>query len=198
MTGDTLNQIHDLLEGVRRGDPGARRALLERACGRLRRLTAHILAGSFPTLAGRHELDSVVHETWLRLAQALETTEPASVEHFFALASQKVRHVLLDLVDRYRRMRSREALGLSDGSLLAAPASTSDDPEQLARWTEFHGKVATLPEDERAVFEMHYYFDLPQAEVAGLLGLHPRKVSRLWIAATDRLTAGLSGSEGLV
>ena len=30
------------------------------------------------------------------------------------------------------------------------------DPTRLAQWTEFHEQAATLPEPERAVFEMHY------------------------------------------
>lgn len=196
MSDNTIAQLHDLIEGIRRKDPGARHALLERACGRLRRLAAHILSGSFADLSRRHELDSVVHETWLRLAQALETTEPVSVEHFFRLAAQKVRHVLLDMVERHRRGLSREALGLSDSRAGPAPGGLTHDPERLARWTEFHEQVASLPDDERAVFEMHYYLELPQAEIAQLLGLHPRKVSRLWISSTDKLADGLSELDG--
>jgi DNA-directed RNA polymerase specialized sigma24 family protein len=57
--------------------------------------------------------------------------------------------------------------------------------------------VGQLDEAERSVFEMHYYLGLPQAEVAKLLKLHPRKVSYLWIAATERLADVLSLTEGL-
>ena len=38
---------------------------------------------------------------------------------------------------------------------------------------------------------MHYYLELPQAEIARVLELHPRKVSYLWIAATEKLGEGL-------
>ena len=38
---------------------------------------------------------------------------------------------------------------------------------------------------------MHYYLDLPQSTIAQALGLHPRKVSYLWIAATEKLGEGL-------
>ena len=61
-------------------------------------------------------------------------------------------------------------------------------------WTEFHEKVATLSEQERAVFEMHYYLELPQAEIARMLDLHPRKVSYLWVAATEKLGEGLDAA----
>jgi DNA-directed RNA polymerase specialized sigma24 family protein len=53
-----------------------------------------------------------------------------------------------------------------------------------------------LPEPEREVFEMHYYLGIPQAEIARLLDLHPRKISYLWVSATDILAQHLSGSEG--
>jgi RNA polymerase sigma factor (sigma-70 family) len=198
MSDETVSELHGLIERIRRGDPDAPRALLERACGRLRKLAAHIFTASFPALAGRHEVDSVVHETWLRLAQAMESVRPASVEHFTRLAAQKVRQVLLDLVERQRRQRSREAVGFSDGSSgPAIAAGQTHDPERLALWAEFHEKISGLPEEERAVFEMHYYLELPQAEIAHLLGLHPRKVSRLWVAATERLADGVAGLAGL-
>ena len=44
------------------------------------------------------------------------------------------------------------------------------------------------------MFEMHYYLDLSQAEIAKALELHPRKVSYLWIAATEKLGEGLDAA----
>jgi RNA polymerase sigma factor (sigma-70 family) len=190
-------ELQGLLDRLRQGDREARRLLLERACGRLRRLAGRMLHGSFPELARRHELDSVVHETWVRLLQALEKTEPPTVADFFRLAAHKFRQVLIDMAQGERRRARREALGLSgtDSEPPAPlPASATCDPARLALWTEFHEKVATLGEQERAVFEMHYYLDLPQAEIARVLGLHPRKVSYLWVAATEKLGEGLDAT----
>ena len=187
-------ELQGLLDRLRKGDREARRLLLERACERLRRLAGRMLYGSFPELARRHEVDSVVHETWVRLLQALDKTEPPSVADFFRLAAHKFRQVLLDMAQGERRRAQREVLGLSgadsEGPAPSA-ASTSYDPARLALWTEFHEKVAKLGELERAVFEMHYYLDLPQAEIARVLELHPRKVSYLWVAATEKLGADL-------
>jgi RNA polymerase sigma factor (sigma-70 family) len=190
-------EIQDLLDRLRRGDGEARRLLLERACERLRRLAGRMLHGSFPELARRHEVDSIVHETWLRLLQALDKTEPPTVADFFRLAAFKFRQVLLDMAQGERRRAQREVLGLSGGdSAGPAPsgASSTHDPGRLAMWTEFHEKVATLGEQERAVFEMHYYLELPQAEIARVLELHPRKVSYLWIAATEKLGESLEAT----
>jgi RNA polymerase sigma factor (sigma-70 family) len=197
MDEDATVALQGLLDRLRAGDREARRLLLERAYERLRRLAGRILHGSFPEVARRHELDSVVDETWVRLLQAVEKTEPATVADFFRLAAHKFRQVLLDMARSERRRAQREILGLSaangDG---AAPlvSNTTHDPARLALWTEFHEKVATLAELERAVFEMHYYLDLPQAEIARVLELHPRKVSYLWIAATEKLGEGLDAA----
>jgi RNA polymerase sigma factor (sigma-70 family) len=156
-----------------------------------------MLHGSFPELARCHEVDSVVHETWVRLLQALDKTQPPTVVDFFRLAAHKFRQVLLDMAQSERRRGQREALGLSGADSQepsASAASTTYDPARLALWTEFHEKVGTLSEQERAVFEMHYYLELPQAEIARVLGLHPRKVSYLWIAATEKLGEGLEAA----
>lgn len=182
--------LQSIVDRIRLGEPGARRELLDAACDRLRRLAAHILAGSFPALAARHDVDSVVSETWLRLARALDTVEPTSIEHFFRLAAQKVRQVLLDLVERDQRSRSHLALGSADGPDVGGRTL---DPARLVAWTEFHRRAAELPDDERAVFDLHYYLGLPQAEVAAALALHPRKVSRLWVTAADKLADGVIG-----
>jgi RNA polymerase sigma factor (sigma-70 family) len=183
-------ELQVLLDRLREGDREARRLLLERSCDRLRRLAGRMLHGSFPELARRHEVDSVVHETWVRLLQALETAEPPTVADFFRLAAHKFRQVLLDLAQSERRRARREMLGLSgpDGEGPdPSAAGTTHDPARLALWTEFHERVAMLTGQERAVFEMHYYLGLPQAEIARVLELHPRKVSYLWVAATETL-----------
>ena len=75
MGDDSSQVLQALLDRMNQGDRAAQRELLERACGRLRRLAGTMLAGSFPALRARHELDSVVNQTWLRLVQALDATE---------------------------------------------------------------------------------------------------------------------------
>lgn len=195
MSDDASVELQALIDRAGAGDRSARHRLLERACDRLRRLAARIFHESFPALRTRHELDSVVHETWLRLAQALESANPPTVADFFRLAAHKVRQVLLDMADRQRKVAARETVGLS--GLGGSPADGTYDPARLAEWTEFHQRVETLPSDQREVFDLHHYLGLPQAEVARLLGLHPRKVSYLWIAATDRLADGLAGGPWL-
>jgi RNA polymerase sigma factor (sigma-70 family) len=199
MKKDATVELQAVIDRMRQGDRQACRELLERAHGRLRKLAARMLVGSFPALRSSHDLDSVVDEVWMRLVQATEKAEPPTVADFFRLAAHKVRQVLLDLADRQRHRGRERVVGDNSGAgdWLEA-ADQSHDPARLALWSELHDKVEALPEQERAVFEMHYYLGIPQSEIAQVLGLHPRKVSYLWVAATDKLARHLSEVEGLL
>lgn len=202
MQDATTLQLQHLIDRMRQGDPRARRELLERAHGRLQKLAARMLGGSFPDLRASHDVDSVVSEGWLRLLQALEHTDPPTVADFFRLAAFKIRQVLLDMADRSRRHRAREvhleAAGASTEDGAADPGTRTYDPERLALWAELHEKAAALPEAERQVFDLHYYLGVPQSEIAAALGLPPRKVSYLWVAATNRLGRHLSEAEAML
>ena len=188
-------ELQRLLDRLRAGDQQARREFLEQVCDRMRRLAGKILSGSFPNLQRGHDVDSVVHETWLRLMQALDKTDPPTVADFFRLAAHKIRQVLLDMAAHHQRHFQRHQSLLPGADSQASrgePGDQSLDGARLAVWTEFHNKVGTLAEAERTVFEMHYYLGLPQVEVARILNLHPRKVSYLWVAATEQLAGDLT------
>ena len=79
---DTSADIQDLIDRLRRGDASARRELLERAHDRLLRIAGRIFQEDFPGLHGRHDLESVVSEVWMRLVVALESTVPQTVQRF--------------------------------------------------------------------------------------------------------------------
>jgi RNA polymerase sigma factor (sigma-70 family) len=201
MTGDTTEDLRGLIDRLGRGDDAARSELLARAYQRLSRIASAMFHRDFPGLRDRHDLESVVDESWARLMRALETVRPPTVEDFLRLVAHKVRQVLLDMADRQRRNdnkaqdatdRRRERSARDD------PADESLEPGRLALLTEFHRQVENLPGDQRTVFDLHYYTDLPQAEIARLLGIHPRKVSYLWVAATERLAEWLDGLDELM
>lgn len=48
------------------------------------------------------------------------------------------------------------------------------------------------------MFELHYYAGYTQAEIARILGLHPKRISRHWIAATGTLAKWLKDAKGLL
>jgi RNA polymerase sigma factor (sigma-70 family) len=191
MGGATTADLADLIERLSRGDEAARRLLLERAHHRVQHIAATILRADFPILHQRHDLDSVIHETWLRLEKSLQEIQPRTVDEFFGLVVVKVRQALLDMARRQQRADRVRSVPASGSAATNArgldPTDTSHEPHQLALLTEFHAHVATLPGDERRVFELLYYGGLTQAEIARVTELHPRKVCRLWFSATQRL-----------
>jgi RNA polymerase sigma factor (sigma-70 family) len=189
MTEDTTPALADLIDRLGRGEPDAKRRLLERAHHRLVRIAAAIFQQDFPGLRGRHDLESVVSETWLRLIRSLETIELKTVDDFYGLVFVKVRQVLLDMARREKR--AAVPIGNSQDEREEARvfdcADTTHDPARLALLSEFHDQVRKLDDDKRQVFELTYYGGLTQIEIAQLMGIHRRKVSRLWIAATEQL-----------
>src|SRR5262249_8460459 len=73
------------------------------------------------------------------------------------------------------------------------PADESGDPTRLARWSEFHRKIETLPEEEREVFDLVWYQGLSQAEAADLLQVSERTIKRRWQSARLKLHDLLEG-----
>jgi RNA polymerase sigma factor (sigma-70 family) len=192
MSGDTTADVERLIERLRNGDDSARRALLERVVHRLHRIARSTVRKEFPRLLPRHEVNSVVDEAWMRLMKALETTRPETAAEFYSLMFYKVRQVLLDMARRQTRDDARcqqepDEPEDSDASPGGDEGDTTHDPARLALWTEFHLQVNNLPDQQRLVFDFHFYAGVPQAEIARLLDLHPKQVSRLWLAATGQL-----------
>ncbi|MEL0060279.1 MAG: RNA polymerase sigma factor, partial [Verrucomicrobiales bacterium] len=56
-------------------------------------------------------------------------------------------------------------------------------PSQQAEGQDLHQLIEQLPDALKEVFDLHYYHDLPQAEIAQLLGVDVRTVKRKWRAA---------------
>jgi RNA polymerase sigma factor (sigma-70 family) len=187
--------VDSLFGSWKSDNPQFKQAFATLGLERLRRLVCKITRESFPRIANEHDVDSILNEAWLRLARSLETMHPPTVKDFFRLAAHKIRHVLLDMI-RKERIRQRGRIQCEGDAMGDYLSQATYDPVRLNAWTEFHERVATLEGDERQVFELRYYFEMTQAQVAELLDLHPRKVSRLWIKATDRLTAGWDGLVG--
>ena len=188
--------IQPLLDRLRSGDATAIARLTEHTYERLRRLAGKMLNQSFAAVGGGHDLDSVLNNTYLRLADALtkmaaQGKTPPTPADFFRFAAFKIRQVLLDMADRDRRLcRGRIALTDPDDSLcnpLPEAVGRERSPEDQAKWVEFLVRVHDLPDGEREVFEMHFFMGMTQAEIARETGMEPKQVSRLWLKAAGRI-----------
>jgi RNA polymerase sigma-70 factor (ECF subfamily) len=193
---DSLVQIQGWIARLHAGDLSARDALLGAAGERLRQL-AHQMLQSYPRVRRWEETDDVLQNALLRLHRTLKDVTPAGVTDFLRLAALNIRRELLDLAKRYYGPQGHGAHHITlppDGDNAPEPAGQSSlDPSSLAVWSEFHGQVEQLPDEERAVFDLLWYQGLSQAETAQALGVHERTIKRRWQSARLKLHAALHG-----
>jgi RNA polymerase sigma-70 factor (ECF subfamily) len=200
LSNQTL-QIQGWIDRLAAGDESARKELLNCACERLTRLTRKMLK-SYPRVKRWEQTDDVFQNATMRLYRALGEVKPAGVGDFFRLAALSIRRELLDLAKHYYgplgQGANHASLGAgqdSDGALQGPPerAAAGDDPGRLAAWTEFHSQVDRLPEPEREIFDLLWYQELSQADVAALLQVSERTVKRRWQSARLMLHQALQG-----
>jgi RNA polymerase sigma-70 factor (ECF subfamily) len=174
-------ELRALLDRVDASDPAALEELFRRAAGRLERL-ARAMLRNFSLVRQREQTADVLQEAMLTLLGALRQVHFSSTRDFFNLAAEHIRRRLVDL-SRYhgRAHRRHEPLAPGHADEIAAEA------EDLDAWEELHQAVAALPAEEREVFSLRLYHGWTVEQVADLLRLSRRTVTRLWLRAQLRL-----------
>jgi RNA polymerase sigma-70 factor (ECF subfamily) len=193
-------RIEKCIAQLQQGDEFARGELLNLACDRLTRLTRSILR-DFPGVARWEQTDDVFQNASLRLYQALNDVELTDPRHFFRLAALQIRRELIDLARHYQGpqgMGAKHQTQFVDSGNDAAPVShepseATHDPSRVAEWQEFHSRVEQLPDQEREVFDLLWYHELPQEQVASMLDVSVRTVRRRWRSARLMLHNVLTG-----
>lgn len=161
--------------------------LLECASARLYSLTRRMLRG-YPRLRRWEQTDDVFQTAAIRLHRSLTEVRPESTAQFMALAATQVRRTLIDLVRHHFGPEGKHAKHQSDVAEpipnnempghLAQQASAAEEPETLENWLRFHESVESLAVEERCVFELIWYSNLTQQQVADLLDISPSTVKR--------------------
>ena len=192
-------QLQNWLDLLRAGDKKARDRLIEHTCERLRCLTRKML-GSFPRVHRWEETDDVFTEAVSKLHRSLESVSPGSPREYYGLAATQIRRVLIDMARHYHGPQglasNQETGGLDRAERQASghePRDRIGEPASILEWTEFHGLVESLPDEEREVFNLLWYEGLPQAEAAQVLGISPRTLTRRWQDARLRLFRARKG-----
>jgi RNA polymerase sigma factor (sigma-70 family) len=190
-------QMAALLRELRAGDVSARDRLVGAASGRLTRL-AHKMLKSYPGVARWEQTGDVFQNAVIRLCKALDAEPPESVQHFLNLAAMHLRRELIDLARHHLGPQGHGShhdtgKGEDEGPLKAA-SQTTLNPEKLAQWSEFHRQVEALPAEEREVFDLLWYHEVPQAEAATLLNLSERTLQRRWQSARLKVFHALNGT----
>jgi RNA polymerase sigma factor (TIGR02999 family) len=182
-------QITGLLAIWRQGDRDALDRLLPLIRTELHRLARRHL-GREPK---NHTMQpsSLVQEAFLRLLPGGEAGWRDRA-HFFAAASQVMRHVLVD----YARERRRIKRG-GDAVHVPVDAAVVLSPEQVEEIVAVDlalQRLAQADERKSRVFEMRFFGGLSVEEAAEVLGVAPNTVIRDWNFARAWLRRELGGA----
>ncbi len=126
-------------------------------------------AGTTPSL----QATAVVHEVWLKLADAPEWAE-ADESHYFAIAAQAMRWIL---VDRARRRRLERA---STTALDAVQVNEGHRDDELLALDAALAKLERVHPRKAAVVAHRYFAGLSVEETGRVLGTSPATVKREW------------------
>jgi RNA polymerase sigma factor (TIGR02999 family) len=171
-------QITQLLQGWRGGDQKALDALLPLVYNELRRLAHFQLRKERPD----HTLQSaaLVNEAYLRLLGA----DPPLWEgrtHFFAIASQLMRQILVD----YAR---RRAAGKRGGSVCMVSLENANEKARekeidIVALDDALQRLAEIDSRQSRIVEMRFFGGLTLEEISAALDIGPATVQRDWTAA---------------
>jgi RNA polymerase sigma factor (TIGR02999 family) len=172
------SQVTQLLQEWREGDRKALDALLPLVYKELRRLAHFQLRNERPD----HTLHSaaLVHEAYLRLV-GLSSPQWESRTHFFAIAAQLMRQILVDYARRHRAAkRGASVCKLSVEE--AAMTSRGKDVDVVALDDALHA-LAKIDARHSRVVELRFFAGLSLEEISAALEVGPATVQRDWTAA---------------
>lgn len=191
MPANDLSSVTTLLAKARGGSVDAKERLIAVVYPELKAIAAKLMRreGACSEL----QTTALVHEAWLRLFGG----DPVAADNrawFFFMVSRAMRQTLVDC--------ARARLTIKRGALLPCVPpkegeyAGSSEETALNRTIAIDAALERLAlEDERAarVVEMRFFCDLTFSEIAQVLGMTERTISRDWRFARAWLKTHLSG-----
>jgi RNA polymerase sigma factor (TIGR02999 family) len=183
------DDISGLLAGWREGDRTALERLLPLIRTELHRLARRHLGQE----RKNHTMQpsSLVQEAFLRLLPGADAGW-RNRTHFFAVASQVMRHVLVDYARQRRRVK--RGAGAVHVPVEAAVVLSSEQVEQVVAVDLALQRLAKVDERKSRVFEMRFFGGLSVEETAEVLGVATNTVIRDWNFARAWLRRELGGA----
>ena len=139
----------------------------------------------------------LVHEAYLKLLGGAESARWEGRRHFFALAAQVMRQVLVNYAEAQRAAKrggEAERVPLEDVDGSVAAGGVGDDGESILALHEALQRLAAENERQARIVECRFFAGLSIPETAEALGISPATVKREWQAASTRLHRELAAS----
>lgn len=180
MANPDFTSITDLLAAAQRGDTAA-----QDAAGRVVYAELHTLANAYLRRErADHTLQptALVNEAYLRL---LGQDAPwQSRTHFFGIAAQMMRRILVDHARRSTAdRRDRDVVVSLDDANIAAPTAAGDPHQDVLGVHEALGILEQVDPRQARIVELKFFVGLTLGEIAELLDISTATVSREWAMA---------------
>ena len=191
MSAQASGEVTALLRAWDQGQPAARDRLIGLVYRELRRIAARSLSSE----RGDHTLQptALVHEAYLKLV-AQRNANWQSRAHFFAVASQLMRRVLVDYArGRLRSKRGGKQVKLPLDKVLIISRGRCDE---LLALDESLERLSKLDDRQSLIVELRFFGGLRVDEVANVLGVSPKTVKREWSMAKAWLFGELRDRHG--
>jgi RNA polymerase sigma factor (TIGR02999 family) len=190
---ESAGEITRLLQSWRHGDREALDALLPVVYKELHRLAHFQLRQERPD----HTLQSCAleHEAYLRLV-GLKAPQWEGRSHFFAIAAQQMRQILVDYARRHRagkRGGRAGTLSLEDAEMLSPSKKKDLDVVAL---DDALKELAQIDERKARVVELRFFAGLNFDETAEVLKVSAVTVARDWSTARAWLHREMSAKPG--
>ncbi len=170
--------VTQALRDMSSGDQGAAEHLWSMTYEELRRIAYRMLQGERAdhTLSGT----ALVHEAFVRLI-GQNRVEWQDRAHFFAVAAQACRRILIDHARKHRAQK--RGGGRARITIDRIQLEEERRSEDLLDLDEALQKLEALNERLSQVVEFRYFGGLSEAEIAEVLGVSERTVRRDWVKA---------------
>ena len=143
------------------------------------------------------DAEECVNDTWLRAWNRMPTERPAVLSAFLGCITRNLGINTIKAKNRVKRGGGEAALALDE---LSECITDGSNPEQLVEEKELEQAIgrfaAGLPETERMIFVLRYFYLAPVAEIAERLRCGQGKVKSSLFRTRKRLRESLQ-EEGL-
>ncbi len=182
----SMNDVNRILSALEHGDSRGAEQLLPLVYDELRKLAAAKMARERPD----HSLDAtaLVHEAYLRL---VGDRAYADHRHFFRVAAEAMRQILIDRARHHRRARhggDRHRGPLND----TGPAVEAQSDDLLAL-NEALERFAVVDPVKAELVKLRYFGGLSEQDAAETLGISRATASRHWTFARAWLINAIDG-----
>jgi RNA polymerase sigma factor (TIGR02999 family) len=177
MTPDVTEEITQLLAHWTEGHPQALERLVPLVYPELRRMARRQMARENPN----HTLQTsaLINEAYLKLLDRQET-DWQNRAHFFAVAAQVMRHILIDHARRH--LYDKRGGGAQHVPLEEAEIIKAERGELIALDEALRG-LAQLDPRRSQIVELKFFGGLSAEEIGEVLSISPATVQREWRAA---------------